>query len=162
MNFIHQCLSLAAALRDPATRRLNVRLFGSTLILVLLAGCAEPVLVHTRQELIQHLGQKVAVEGLYEIGTNGEIVRSNDIEVSLDVNPDVLGFGRPPLTNGLPVRASGTVARGAMSLGIFIDADIISASRGRADHPLVPGFVLRDAKVAMTAHPTTQPSSGTK
>ena len=64
MNFIHQCLSLAAALRDPATRRLNVRLFGSTLILVLLAGCAEPVLVHTRQELIQHLGQKVAVEGL--------------------------------------------------------------------------------------------------
>ncbi len=142
------------------TRRLRLR--GFLFVLIPLAGCAEPVLVHTRQELVQHLGQKVAVEGVYEIGSNGEYVRSDDIEVGLDVNPDVLGFGRPPLTNGLPVRASGTVERGAMSLGIFIDADTLAASRGRADHPLVPGFVLRDAKIAMTPHPTSQPASGTK
>ena len=96
-------------------RRLRHFLF----VLIPLAGCAQPVLVHTRQELVQHLGQKVAVEGVYEIGNNGEYVRSDDIEVGLDVNPDVFGFGRPPMTNGLPVRASGTVERGAMSMGIF-------------------------------------------
>ena len=132
------------------------------LVLSPFAGCAAPITVHTREEIVQHLGQKVSVEGVYEVGKGGEAVRSKDIEVSLDIVPDFLGFGRPPLTNGLPVRASGTVERGAMSLGIFIDAETIAANRGRSEQPLVPGFVLRDAKVEMLSHAATQPAPGSK
>ena len=127
-------------------------------LVVLTGGCAVPPLVHTREELASHVGQKVSVEGTYEIGDNGEYVRGQDVEVGLDINPDMLGFGRSPLTNGLPVRASGKVERGAMSLGIFIDAQTLAASRGRAEHPLLPGFVLRDAKVERIAGAVTQPS----
>ena len=130
---------------------------------IFLVGCAEPTMVRTRDDLVSHVGQKVSVEGTYQIGENGEYVRSPDIEVGLDVNPDLLGFGRSPLTEGMRVHASGLVERGAMSLGIFIDAQTLAASRGNAQHPLVPGFVLRDAKVQRLVTSENQPGiTGTK
>jgi hypothetical protein len=129
--------------KGPGTRLLG----GSSCLLatmILVAGCAQPTLVHTRAELARSLGRKVAVEGVYEVGETGERVRSGDIDVALDMPQDILGFGRPPLSNGSFVRASGVVERGAMSLGVFIDADTLAAGR---DQSISPGFVLRDAKV---------------
>ena len=142
-------------------RGLSLRFFSPVLALFIcnfMGGCAEPTMIRTRDELAGHLGQKVSVEGIYEIGEKGEYVRSGGIEVGLDVNPDLLGFGRSPLTEGMMVHASGLVERGAMSLGIFIDAQTLAASRSNAEHPLVPGFVLRDAKVHRLIGSATQPA----
>lgn len=133
----------------------------STCLLVslfLVTGCAQPTLVHTRAELVQNLGKKIAVEGTYQVTEAGEHVRAGDVDVALDSPQDILGFGRPPLTNGSQVRASGTVERGAMALGVFIDEQTLALSRGRAENPIVPGFVLRDAKVQELKIPATQPS----
>jgi len=128
------------------------------LVAVFLIGCAQPPLVHTRAELARSLGQKVAVEGVYEIGETGERVRSGDIDVALDMPQDILGFGRPPLSTGSFVRARGVVERGAMSLGVFIDEETLAGNRNRS---IVPGFVLRDAKVDKLKNPVAPaPSPG--
>ena len=123
---------------------LSVCLLG---LLAIFTGCAQPPLVHTREELVRNLGQKVSVEGVYQVGETGEHVKAGEIDVALDLPQDILAFGRPPLTTGTMVRASGRVERGAMSLGVFLDEQTLAGSRGRAEHPIVPGFVLRDASV---------------
>ena len=128
-------------------------LFGA----IFCAGCAQPPLVHTREELVKNIGNKVSVEGIYQVGELGEAVKAADLEVALDLPQDILGFGRPPLTTGTTVRASGIVERGAMSFGVFIDEATLSVSRGRAEHPLLPGFVLREARVSELKTPATQP-----
>jgi hypothetical protein len=123
---------------------------------VFLIGCAEPPLVHTRAELAGSLGQKVAVEGVYQIGESGEQVRLGDVDVALDMPQDYFGFGRPPLSTGSYVRARGVVQRGTMSLGVFIDEETLAGGRNRS---IVPGFVLRDAKVDKLKNPSTAPAS---
>ena len=125
------------------------------LVAVSLMGCAEPPLVRTRAELARSLGQKVAVEGVYEIGETGERVRSGDIDVALDMPQDILGFGRPPLSTGSFVRVRGVVERGAMSLGVFIDEQTLAGNRNRS---IVPGFVIRDAKVDKLKNPSAPPA----
>jgi hypothetical protein len=45
-----------------------------------------------------------------------------------------------------------------MSLGVFIDEQMLSASRGSGEPPIAPGFVLRDAKVEQVKAPASQPS----
>jgi hypothetical protein len=133
---------------------------GLAVIFSTLTGCATPTPVSTRAELVQNLGHKVVVDGIYEVGGNGEHVRRNDADVALDIAPDILGFGRAPLNPGDHVKAVGTLERGAMSLGVFIDEQMLAASRGRGEPPLAPGFVLRDAKVEQINSAATQPSTG--
>jgi hypothetical protein len=123
-----------------------------------LTGCAAPVPVSTRAELVRNLGHKVVMDGTYEVNGNGEHVRRNDADVALDISPDILGFGRSPLNPGDHVKAYGTLERGAMSLGVFIDEQMLSASRGSGEPPIAPGFVLRDAKVEQVKAPASQPS----
>ena len=123
---------------------------------VFLIGCAEPPLVHTREELTRSLGQKVAIEGVYQIGETGERVRQDDVDVALDMPQDFFGMGRPPLNTGSYVRARGVVQRGAMSLGVFIDEETLAANGNRS---IIPGFVLRDAKVDKLKSPSTAPAS---
>ena len=118
-------------------------------IVCALIGCAEPIPVHTRAEIVQNLGKKISVVGTYDVGVNGEHVSNDQIDVSLDLPDDILGFGRPPITTGSQVRASGTVERGVMMHGMYMDEDTLSHMRGRSGAPGSPGFVLRDAKISV-------------
>jgi hypothetical protein len=109
-------------------------------------ACSAP-LIHSRAELAKSLGKRVTVEGTYGVDETGEHVRSGDLDVMLDVPPELLGWGRDSPPAGAQVRASGRVERGAMAMGVFIDEPTLNLRRGSAEHPLVPGFVLRDAKL---------------
>jgi hypothetical protein len=121
-------------------------------------ACSAP-LVHSRAELVHNLGKRVTVEGTYGVDEAGEHVRSGDLDVMLDAPPELLGWGRDSPPAGAQVRASGRVERGAMAMGVFIDEPTLSLRRGSADHPLVPGFVLRDAKLERLE---PQPPPGSK
>ena len=142
--------------RYPATRAKGlcplVSFSSCLFILFSFTGCGGPPMMRTRQDLVRNLGNKVAVEGVYEMGQNGEHLRRGDIDVQLDVPPDLLGFGQVGPSEGSPIRAVGVVARGAMSLGVFIDEQTLSRQRGNSANPLAPGFVLRQAQVEIL-HP---------
>jgi hypothetical protein len=103
--------------------------------------------VHSRDELSRNIGKRVTVEGTYGVDEAGEHVRSGDLDVMLDVPPEVFGWGRGSSPDGAQVRASGRVERGAMVMGVFNDESTLSLRRGSIERPVAPGFVLRDAKV---------------
>ena len=118
-------------------------------------------MVHSKDELVKNLGNKVALEGTYEVRETGEHVHANDFDVMLDIPGEFFNWGKAGAPEGSRVRASGVVARGAMSLGVYIDEQTLSLRRGSAERPLVSGFVLRDAKVQRLDVPgvTSQPGA---
>ncbi len=121
-------------------------------------GCATPTAVKTKDELSRNVGNTVSVEGRYGVGRTGETIDAGAFTVELDRN----GGLTPPV--GAMVRASGVVARGAMSLGVFIDE--LSLKSMRMQHEVdgrnVPssGYVLRKASleiVDMAPEPKGKP-----
>jgi hypothetical protein len=109
--------------------------------------------MHSKAELERNVGKRVSVVGLYGVEESGEHVRNGDVDVMLDIPQEFFGWGRLGVPDGAQVRASGVVQRGAMSLGVFIDERTMSYRHDAAHRPLVPGFVLRDAKVKQLEQP---------
>ena len=60
------------------------------------------------------------------------------------------------------MHAYGTVFRGAMVNGMYMEEGLIAFRSGSPEHPVIPGFVLHDAKLDIVAlpgeKPTTQPA----
>jgi hypothetical protein len=114
-------------------------------LLSLAAGCATPKAVKTEDELSRNVGNEVSLEGRYDVGRAGETLDTGAFTVQLDRS----GGATPPV--GAVIRATGTVARGAMSLGVFIDELSLRSMRSQKEVEArnVPptGFVLRKASL---------------
>ena len=135
----------------------------SLVAVIFVSGCTEPIHVHSADELQQNLGKKISFDGIYDVDINGEYVRmDHGPNIMLDELPDILGFGKSPTSNGSTVHAHGILGRGAMVNGMFMEEGLIPYRSGSPENPVVPGFVLHDAKLDIIAlpgeKPTTQPA----
>src|SRR5213082_2613079 len=99
----------------------------ASLLLCLASGCATPKAVKTEDELSRSVGSEVSLEGRYDVGRAGETLDTGAFTVQLDRS----GGGTPPV--GATIRATGTVARGAMSLGVFIDELSLRSMRSQKE-----------------------------
>ncbi len=136
------------------------RSIATFILLALSTGCATPKSVLSLDDLSRNIGNKVSLDGRYEVGAAGETLDTGAFTVALD-RPDTIGGGGIP-PNGSTIRATGVVARGAMALGVFIDDLSLRAmhAQKQSDTRNIPptGFVLRSASLVPLAFPEPPPS----
>jgi len=128
-----------------STTRTVTPLLALLALVAMTTGCATPSAVRTEDDLSRNVGNKVTLDGRYEVGRSGETLDAGAFTVELDRSGGVT----PPV--GAPIRATGVVARGAMSLGVFIDEFSLRSMRAQKDvesrNVPASGYVLRKASV---------------